>query len=108
MVGDGDTVVGDGEPPSGTSTPKAKTEKEDAVEKAPADATEEVKPEVEAPRPSTELPTEVRVKLRKLDKLESRYQGESYVRLQRAVLTLRRATQGIPNRTCSCLVNRTL
>lgn len=32
-----------------------------------------------SPRPSSELPTEIRTKLRKLEKLEARYQGmESY------------------------------
>ena len=39
----------------------------------PKEKTAEAKPTVKSP---TELPTDIRVKLRKLEKLESRYQGK--------------------------------
>jgi hypothetical protein len=76
VVGDDDSVAGDGESRSGTPVPKTKNEKGEGEEEPLADDAAEKKPEIEVPRQSTELPTEVRVKLRKLDKLESRYQGE--------------------------------
>jgi hypothetical protein len=78
---DGETSVDSGDLQSRSATPqedavKAKVSIDGArVEKGAGDAQAEAVGEGQG-RQSIELPTDVRVKLRKLDKLESRYQGE--------------------------------
>lgn len=73
------------EPPSRVGTPAIGAENTDQMAEKGAEAGEEVKEKMSEVTPqnqvsspaSTELPAEVRTKLRKLEKLESRYQGES-------------------------------
>jgi hypothetical protein len=76
-------IEGDSEEPSRVGTPATTDEKAPSMAEShaspegagPANGSEKVL-EV-APRPSTELPADVLAKLRKLEKLESRYQGMS-------------------------------
>jgi hypothetical protein len=53
-----------------------------------------------------ELPTDVRAKLRKLDKLESRYQGTCFAHIVRASLTKPRTSSVLQNCSRSSLDNR--
>lgn len=71
---------------SGTPKPAADYNKTSTVEKAvqepnargeSSQESGETTTSAEEPRTSSDLPTDVRVKLRKLEKLESRYHGES-------------------------------
>lgn len=89
-------VIGDDDTASGAATPLREPEKteeavsgEDGNEKPLAAEEGETKPtplEDSPMQTSTELPTEVRVKLRKLDKLESRYQGRyAYLNLTTSI-----------------------
>jgi hypothetical protein len=76
-------IEDESEEPSRVGTPanmdeKAALKGEDATPAAAGSANgSEMGPEKEPPPPHTELPADVRAKLRKLEKLESRYQGMS-------------------------------
>lgn len=62
---------------------------------------------VEEPRASLDLPTDVRVKLRKLEKLESRYHGALYRPTSPITrLTYRRVAQVLSHRTCQSTHDR--
>lgn len=70
----------DSEEPSGTNTPAVQDEKMESgtpTPTGPGDASEkgDEKEATDAAQPSTELPPEVRSKLRKLGTLESKYKG---------------------------------
>ncbi len=73
----------DGPSRSGTPRPVADRNGVAATEKAPQENTSsesnqgtgETATSADEPRSSSDLPTDVRVKLRKLEKLESRYHG---------------------------------
>jgi hypothetical protein len=56
--------------------------------------------------PSSELPADVRAKLRKLEKLESRYQGRLPASHIVIILTFHRTPQVVPDSTCSRRVDR--
>ena len=80
-------VIDDEDTPSRSSTPKPTQIRNEVVRAVEQDAeralaqdgglqaTDEKSAETAAPTVAQELPTDVRVKLRKLEKLESRYQG---------------------------------
>lgn len=55
-----------------------------------------------------ELPTEVRAKLRKLEKLEGRYQGRFLTSLGNHVLITSRAFEVLPRSTCPSSFHRTI
>lgn len=73
-------IEDESEEPSGVDTPTVAEEKTMAANNGtseaggPADGNEKEKA-VAPPPKAAELPTEVRTKLRKLEKLESKYQG---------------------------------
>lgn len=65
---------------------------------------------VPKPPAIAELPPDVRTKLRKLEKLEARYQGKlQHAQSQHAkAYTLPRTSPIIPYCSCTCRINRTL
>lgn len=80
---DPDVVVGEDDPLSRSTTPHPPNEKDEAAQQPPAENGDAAKGEKEGADPArdaksaalTELPTEVRVRLRKLEKLEPKYSG---------------------------------
>jgi len=59
-------------------------------------------------RPSTELPPDVRTKLRKLEKLEARYQGTDHSVCDPHALIVFRAPAVISNSTCASSFHRAI
>ena len=76
-------------------------------EKAPSNGTEDASDKAAEPAPvSTELPLEVRQKLRKLEKLESRYQGNCINAQARSNSNfLTRTFAFLSNCPCACRIN---
>lgn len=82
---DPEFIIGDDDEPSRAGTPLSSKEKSETNEAGAHGSGEEPKPskgedatEGEDQRPA-ELPTEVKVKLRKLEKLESKYSGKMHI-----------------------------
>ena len=85
----------DGQTEKATSVDSAQVESKDAAVQD------------EAPAAVTELPKEVRVKLRKLERLESRYQGKKYILLTAGwLLTGSRAVKSLSTGTLQGFHNR--
>ena len=102
-------VIGDDELPSRSVTPrpaepKRHTSSSESTPDSNADATNGIAQENSATKDSAavELPTDVRVKLRKLDKLESKYHGGLTLQeKQEFCLTLHRVATVISRCPCT-------
>lgn len=108
-------MIGEDDMPSRSGTPrpadlKRQTTSEPPTEASP-DGTENTAQEKAATKEAatSELSTDVRVKLRKLDKLESKYHGSSILHARaRPILNFCRATAIISDRPCPGPDDRTL
>ena len=114
-------IEDESEEPSRVGTPAVMDEKaalkaEDAAPTAAGSVNDsekggekEVPPPPPPPPPNTELPADVRAKLRKLEKLESRYQGMSPAKFSFAnVNHFHRASKVVSNSTCPCNICGTI